>query len=363
MTQESTYLLTLVRLGIHPEAEMESMPTGIDWQKVIDLAGEQGVVAIAWDGYSRLYEAGMVTVDMDKQVKKQWIARVIQAHEWKYAKYRSTIAHLASFYAKHGVKMMILKGYGLSLNYPVPAHRPCGDVDVWNYGEYKRADQLLHDELGIRIDNSHHHHTVFHFEGQMFENHYDFVNVHAHPSSKVVEARLKELAFLGDEEIDAEGQPVFIPSPDFNALFLLRHTSAHFAAEKMSLRQILDWGTFVQKYHDRIDWNGLETFVDSVGMTPFYQVLNGICVNYLGFAADIFPNGRSAMETRVVEDIFSPEFTDENPKGRFFGSLWWRYRRWKHNDWKHRLVYPESMLRTFLVQLKAHLMKPASLKM
>lgn len=363
MTKESTFLLTLIRLGIHPEAELEFPPAGIDWQKVIDLAGEQGVVAIAWDGYSRLYEAGMVTVDMDKQVKKQCIARVIQAHEWKYAKYRSTIAHLASFYAKHGVKMMVLKGYGLSLNYPVPAHRPCGDVDIWNYGEYKRADQLLHDELGVKIDNSHHHHTVFHFEGQMFENHYDFVNVHAHPSSKVVEARLKELAFLGDEEIDAEGQPVFIPSPDFNALFLLRHTSAHFAAEKMSLRQILDWGTFVQKYHDRIDWKGLESFVDSVGMTPFYQVLNGICVNYLGFAADIFPNGRSAMETRVVEDIFSPEFTDVNPKGRFLGSLWWRYRRWKHNDWKHRLVYPESMLRTFLVQLKAHLMKPASLKM
>ena len=83
VTQVSTFLLTLIRLGIHPEAELELPPAGIDWQKVIDLAGEQGVVAIAWDGYSRLYEAGMVTVDMDKQVKKQWIARVIQAHEWK----------------------------------------------------------------------------------------------------------------------------------------------------------------------------------------------------------------------------------------------------------------------------------------
>ena len=259
--------------------------------------------------------------------------------------------------------MMVIKGYGLSLNYPVPAHRPCGDVDIWNYGEYKRADQLLHDELGIKIDNSHHHHTVFHFEGQMFENHYDFVNVYAHPSSKEVEVRLKELAFQGDEEIEVEGKPVFLPSPDLNALFLLRHTSAHFAAEKMSLRQILDWGTFVQKYHDRIDWKGLESFVDSVGMTPFYQVLNGICVDYLGFPIHVFPSGRSSVEGRVMEDFFSPEFTDENPKGCLFGSLWWRYRRWKYNAWKHRLVYPESMLRTFLAQLKAHLMKPASLRM
>ena len=143
MTQESTFLLTLLRLGIHRGAEEELTPADIDWQRVLDLAGTQGVVAIAWDGYSRLYESGMVSVDMDKQVKKQWIGRVIQSHEWKYPTYRATIGHLASFYAKHGIKMMVLKGYGLSLNYPTPAHRPCGDVDIWNYGEYKRADKAM----------------------------------------------------------------------------------------------------------------------------------------------------------------------------------------------------------------------------
>lgn len=363
MTKDSVFLLSLVRLGIHPSIELEPMSTDIDWQSVFDLAMDQGVVAIAWDGYSRLYEAGMITSDMDKQVKKQWIGRVIQSYEWKFSTYRTTIGHLASFYAKHGIKMMILKGYGLSLNYPIPAHRPCGDVDIWNYGEYKRADKALHDDLGIKIDNSHHHHTVFHFEGQMFENHYDFINVYAHPSSKVVEKRLKELAFKGDEAIEIDKQWVYLPNPDFNALFLLRHTSAHFAGGKMTIRQILDWGTFVQRYHDRIDWDSLATFVDDIGMRPFMDALNGICVNWLGFPADCFPSGRCDAESRVVEDLFTPEFADKNPEGHFFGSLWWRYRRWKHNAWKHRLVYPESMLRTFFVQLKAHLMKPASLKM
>ena len=87
--------------------------------------------------------------------------------------------------------MMVLKGYGLSLNYPIPSHRPCGDVDIWNFGEYRRADKVLHDKLGITVDNSHHHHTTFTFQDQFFENHYDFINVHSHPSSKVVEAKLK----------------------------------------------------------------------------------------------------------------------------------------------------------------------------
>lgn len=363
MTNESTFLLNLVRLGIHPKAVLESTPSEVDWETVFCLAKNQGVTAIAWDGYSRLYETGIVTVDMNKQVKKQWIGQVIQSHEWKYSSYHSVISHLASFYSKHGIKMMVLKGYGLSLNYPVPAHRPCGDVDIWNYGEYKRADKVLHDDLGIKIDHSHHHHTVFHFEGQVFENHYDFVNVFSHPSNKVVEARLKELAFKEEEEIDVEGQSVYLPSPDFNALFLLRHTSAHFAADKMSLRQILDWGTFVQRYQDRIDWKDLTEFVGKVGMRPFMDILNGICVDYLGFPAALFPSRYSDAESRVMEDLFDPEFAVKNPKNHFVGSLWWRFRRWKHNAWKHRLVYPESGFRTFLVQLRAHMMKPASLKM
>lgn len=36
--------------------------------------------------------------------------------------------------------MMVLKGYGLSLNYLKPSHRPCGDIDIWLFGKQKEAD-------------------------------------------------------------------------------------------------------------------------------------------------------------------------------------------------------------------------------
>lgn len=362
MTPTASFLLSLVRLGIHPDAELAPTPPDVDWGAVAELAAAQKVTAIVWDGYARLYEAGMVTVDMDRNLKKQWLATVYEMYEQRYPVYRATIGHLASVYARRGFRMMVLKGYGLSLNYPVPAHRPCGDVDIWNFGEYERADRVLQDELGIPVSHAHHHHTTFHFEGQYFENHYDFVNIHAHPSSKVVEARLKELAKVGEEAVDIDGHTVYLPSPDFNALFILRHTASHFAAEKMSIRQILDWGTFVQKYHDRIDWKGLEAFVESVGMLAYYRIMNGICVDYLGFSETMFPAGRHSEEDRVMEDVFCPEFNDPCPSG-LPAQLLWRYRRWRRGEWKHKLVYPETMLRTFFVQLKSHLMKPAHLRL
>ena len=362
MTHTSSFLLHLVRLGIHPDAELSPTPPDVDWAAVAALASEQKVTAIAWDGYSRLYEAGMVTADIDKHYKKQWIGQVIQSYEWKYPTYRATIGHLASVYARHGIRMMVLKGYGLSLNYPVPMHRPCGDVDFWTFGEAERADRLLADELGIEVKGSTEHHTTFHFEGQYFEHHHNFVSAETHPSSKVVEARLKELAKEGFETVDIDGQQIFLPSPDFNALFLLRHAASHLAGSEINIRQILDWGMFVQKYHDRIDWKALESFVGSTRTTAIYQILNGICVDYLGFSRDVFPAGRHPLESRVLEDILSPEFSDPCPTSLL--SQWhWRLRRWLHRTWKQRLVYPEPLVRTFFVRLMTHMKHPEVLKM
>ena len=113
MTLSVSSLLYLVRIGIHSDVDLAPMPADVDWATVVKLASAQKVTAIVMDGYSRLFDAGMVTVDMDKSLKKQWIGQVIQSYEWKYPTYRATIGHLASVYARHGIRMMVLKGYVL----------------------------------------------------------------------------------------------------------------------------------------------------------------------------------------------------------------------------------------------------------
>lgn len=86
---------------------------------------------------------------------------------------------------------MVLKGYACSLDWPKPEHRPCGDIDIWLFGKQKESDSLLDKELGINIDSSEHHHTVFYWRGFMMENHYDFIEVHHHSSSPILEKILK----------------------------------------------------------------------------------------------------------------------------------------------------------------------------
>ena len=131
--------LQFVRLGIGHG--MDRINDEIDWIGVHELAEKHGLSAIVLDGADRLVRENRLpqSASMDTTFKKQWIGRVIQGFEHRYELYRKAIAEMASFYNSHGFKMMVIKGYGCSLNWPKPEHRPCGDIDIWLFGKENEA--------------------------------------------------------------------------------------------------------------------------------------------------------------------------------------------------------------------------------
>ena len=234
MTVEQSFL-ALVRAGIgHLVGEL---PEVMDWESIGVLAEEHGLPAIVWDGVDGLIRQDVLTGEraIPRERMHDWFGTALY-YEQRYEAYQEAIASLAEVLAAGGLRMMVLKGYALSLDYPVPAHRPCGDIDIWNFGRYQEADSLLAREHGVKVDDSHHHHTVFSWRGFSVENHYDIVNVHAHRSSAEMEKIFKELAQDDSCFVDVSGVRVYLPSANFHALFLLRHALSHFASTRGEIR-------------------------------------------------------------------------------------------------------------------------------
>ena len=269
---------------------------------------------------------------------------------------------MAAFYNEHGYKMMLLKGYACSLDWPKPEHRPCGDIDIWLFGQQKEADDALATEKGVEIDRSHHHHTVYFWRDFMVENHYDFVNVHANKSNRGLEKVFKQLGEDDSHSVDIYGERVYLPSPNLNALFLIRHMVSHFASSNITLRQVLDWAFFVKVHNKEIDWNWLEAVLEEYHMKDFYCCLNAICVEDLGFPSSLFPlfQFNPSLKERVLEDILFPEFATEEPTG-LVRRLTYKFRRWRGNAWEWTLCYNESRWSAFWYGVLNHLLKPASI--
>jgi hypothetical protein len=292
----------------------------------------------------------------------QWIGEVSQLYEQRYEQYLHAISTLAGFYNSHGYKMMVLKGYACSLNWPKAQHRPVGDIDIWQFGENKEADALLVSEKGIKLDNSHHHHTIFYWGDFMVENHYDFINVYHHKSNMALEKELKRLGEDDTHFVEVFGEKVYLPSPNLHALFLLKHTMNDFTSSSMTLRQLLDWAFHVEIFRREIDWRWLEKVLDKFYLKLFFDCINAICVEDLGFDASIFPYVQlnPMIKERVLDDILHPKYSVREPSS-LLPRLMYKFRRWKANEWKHKLCYKESMWSAFWSGVWGHLLKPSSI--
>ena len=416
MTDIQKIFLRLVRLGIGCANENDNVNdnldpvfwSGVDWEAVLALAERQGLSAVVADGIECLPKEARPP----KPVMLQLIGSVLQNYEYRHELYRRAIAELAGFYNSHGFKMMVLKGFACALDWPKPEHRPSGDIDIWQFGQQKEADEVLanmdftnYTDKGsregsksikylpknrIEIDNSHHHHTVFYWGDFMVENHYDFINVHARRSNARLEKIFKELgdashiletcgtsdqarASENDNRgmkipsVDVYGERVYLPSANLHGLFLIRHAVAHFAAAEITLRQVLDWAFFMEKHGNEVDWSWLTDVLAEFGLRRFFDVLNAICVEDLGFGfKSLGVYGLQLafvdkeLKERVLGDILEPEFSDEPPKRRLPRMLF-RYRRWQANGWKQRLCYNESRCSAFWSGVWNHLLKPSSI--
>ena len=349
--------LQLVRLGIGT-ANSANIPNDTNWQSLKALADRQGLTAIVLDG---------IECQPDNQRPPQvllleWIGEVLQNYEQRYAQYKEAIESLAGFYNQHGYKMMVLKGYICSLDWPKPEHRPCGDIDIWLFGQYKEADAALAKEKGLKIDSSHHHHTTFTWRDFLVENHYDFINVHHHKSNIELDRVLKELAAVDSNYVEVLGEKVYVPSPTFHAFFLMRHTMNHFSSSEITFRQLLDWAFFVEKHRKDVDWEKFMKEAERFGMMRLFNVFNAICVENLGFSSTIFPQVQlePMLKEQVLKEIVEPGFSGVEPKG-IIRRVIFKFRRWKANGWKHELCFKESMWSAFWSGVWSHILKPMSI--
>ena len=352
MTKEQETVLSLIRAIVRGA---QDVPLAMDacWAKVMEEATKQGVQGLCFDALELL----PAEQRPEKEVLMEWLGQVV-CLERLYVSQRRAIDALACFYRQNGIKMMLLKGYGLSRYWPKPEHRPVGDMDIFLGSCWQEADRLVSKRLGMKVDDEHEHHTCFTFQGVSVENHYDFVNTKVNESSRELEALFKKIAAF-DTPLKMKKSEIYLPSPTLNAIFLIRHLGQHFAGAEATLRQLLDWGFFMQHEHNKVDWELVCPTLKRVGIYRFFQQINAICVDYLGFAESSFPQieRAAALEKRIFNDILSPELGEEKPKGNTLQVICFKIRRFFANRWKRELVYREGIWSQLWYGSIAHLQR------
>ena len=346
MTLTDKTLFKLLALGLGQDIDFDIPLETIDWPKVIRRAMTEGLDALAFDGVKALYERRPdLTEELDRSLgedKIQWFSFSMQV-EQDSQEYSDKLQKLASFYHREGFKMLVLKGYGLSLDYPTPSHRPTGDIDVYLFGRGMEADARIKETFDIDVSPEGTKHSRFVFHDLPVENHSSFLDVKGHRSQRPVEQYLEREALKSCEFMMGDAK-IYVPTAMMNAVFLPCHTAAHFFYEGIPMKQLVDWAVFLDRHSSEVDWAVVRLLLEKAGCFELVRTLNGIVVSRLGVSESIVPDwGRdTALEEKVWQDILLPR---RELVGR---NVWKKAKDLLASRWRYRLTYRESFGLYFL---------------
>lgn len=320
------------------------------WTEVFQLSERHGVLALAFDGLERLIkEDDRYNNLISKECKLHLLGRVLNL-EKLYERQTHILCKLTHFYEIHNIRTLVLKGYGMSLYYPVPSHRTCGDIDVYLYGDIDKSDGIL-EEAGVKIYRENSHHSTFKIDGIMIENHRTLFDVEIHKSNLRFEKIFQELLQRPQDNIELRGQKLFRPCATLNAIHLIRHTGGDFVFGKIMLRQVVDICVFFSSRPD-IDWRYVLHVLKEEGMMPFYNAMATICVEYFKVSPDCFVGYTSNVDiaNKVLNEIFTEtHITVENPPTikqpkAFVSYCSNKFKLLLRNKWKYKMVYKENTI-------------------
>ena len=315
------------------------LPQEIDWHRLFSLLQQNHVAALASEAFGHMAQEQKPA----RSVLIPWLSEREKAAA-RYHHQLDVQHEIEVLMHQHGLDTLALKGTRLAQHYPLPELREFSDLDLYFYHQHDEADALAEKRLGVTVSNDAHHHSKYNYRGVTIESHYDLVNAHYPPSNRRYEALLKAEA----------------PSPTFEVLFLLRHMAGHFAASRITLRDLVDWHLLSTAHRTAADWDKVRNGIKESGMADFVEALNTIVHNRFGTDNPLPRNADSTLVERIENDIIYGNLTEH--KEETLRRLAWKLRRYRTNRWKHCLVYQhDPAWRLFLASLTAHAAKPRSI--
>ena len=353
-------LLKLVRFSMGWESDY-TLPNAINWQEVLEIASEQGVEAIALDGYD-IYlskKTGVVSAFKNQATKPLMLAAIgrLNLTEFNNRQHLAALVELAEILHKKEIPFILMKGLSCGRYYPSPKHRPCGDIDIYT-GERFDASNASLKEAGVDVDMHYYRHSVSFIKDVMIENHRILADLRGPKrQTRALEAQLEAEAAKSMEaggkvriqDVDVPG--AFSPSANFNALFLPWHVSAHFEFERVTLRHLLDWALFLVNEGKDID---VAMFRDakrkySYGYSKLADIFTNLSMRYLGMPTESIPSAivedAVGFDNRLADKVFDYMFVGqprERDKNIWIFRLNNVKRIWQER-WKYKEVYGMSV--------------------
>lgn len=273
LSSEEKTLLILLQKSLWGEAA--AVPFAVSWEEIDNLAAEQGVVSLVYDG---AVKAGAA---VPQELLRKWKDKMFRG-----AVKNELLLHaqkqLTDWLAEAGIPVVILKGSSVARYYPQPELRVLGDIDLLVREEdLERAAELLQQHGYAVHESDHDFHVGLSCRGVYVELHYGVTGFPDSPGG--CEAREYAARFLDEIHYGVVADYTFPVLSEANqALSLLLHMIRHMFSTGLGLRQVCDWAVYVANADSERFAAEVIPMFRRCGLLRYARVATRACVRYLG---------------------------------------------------------------------------------
>ena len=345
----------LLRSGLWNEVpDREAFGVPVEWESLHRLAYEQTVVPLVTDGVNCLDQA---LLPADPERLDPFLGDLMMTAQ-RNAKLDAFIPKL--FKALQGIPTVLVKGQSLAPDYPNPARRQPGDIDLLllpsSYGEAR--ERLLPKATTVMEEEA----EIYH-QGMRFHS----VEVEIHGSISTLMSRKldRKLAAMLQEQFDGrplpsvsiDGTDIPVPEANFNAVYIFVHFLQHYWSGGVGLRQLIDWMVFISVHKRDIHPVLLENTLEGLGLLHVWKVFTGFDQEYLGCPAEKLPlsarpstekNARIWRYIRSCGNFGKNAPRDRKPEPYLLRKLHSLWKQVLVNRLRHFRTFPRESVRFFL---------------
>lgn len=289
-TQEQFF--ELIRAGLFPDKEARILEHGssVDWRGLYCLAEEQAVMGLIAAGIENLPTSERPA----KEVALQFGGQTIQLEQRNKAM-NAFVAKLIEKFRKEDVYTLLVKGQGIAQCYERPLWRASGDIDLLlSPDNFEKASSVLDNysretsrETSKDIERKH---REYHIDGWTVELHGTMHTNLSRGIDRWIDKVQEDVFYGGNVRSWLNGNTlVFLPSPDYDVIFVFTHILQHLFLEGIGLRQICDWCRLLYTFREKLNLRVLEDRISRMGLITEWKVFASLAVQYLGMPEAAMP--------------------------------------------------------------------------
>lgn len=338
--QQIAVMLELLRSAVLDRTPVLDPDVNVDWDDLMDRASKQGILAWVYDGICKLPKEQQ----LPRQQRINW---ALSAQEiWdRYHKQKEVLADMVKVCDENGMRMLLLKGIGLSELYPKPESRPSGDIDVYFFDDFKRGNALFRAKKVGHYEK----HTEFTYKGVLIENHLRLVDL---DTPRRRRANQYFLSYMKESCITKEGY--YLLDPIRNLVFLIMHALSHFrhaGAMELSWRSIIDISMFLYQNESVLTKDVCFDIMDELGLAESFELFVKLGEMLLGIDLSEYHRSKvSENELSKAYDVIlcGNYIADVPPKLSFSKQFVLQFKKMRQLSWRFRYEDYPSVKRWYM---------------